>query len=182
MFEHSGKEVRVAIRLNEELADWAGGIVRFAPTPGPPAEDEAVWYRAWLAGAPDRWLIYVVRDFDTAQEYWKSVAEGPVAAADPVRKAEAEENRDRAADWVDRLPKKPKPAAGPAEWFDSGYRMGAATCLQESGRALVQWRRRRVGLSRRSTSRSRWASAGFCCTATTSRSSWIRRWAVGGHS
>ena len=63
--EHSGHEVRAAIRLNEELADWAGGIVRFAPYPGPPAEDEAAWYRDWLAGAPDRWLIYVVRDFDT---------------------------------------------------------------------------------------------------------------------
>ena len=36
MFENSGHEVRTAIRLNEELADWAGGIVRFAPYPGLP--------------------------------------------------------------------------------------------------------------------------------------------------
>ena len=36
MLEDRGHEVRAAIRLNEELADWAGGIVRFAPYPGPP--------------------------------------------------------------------------------------------------------------------------------------------------
>lgn len=37
MLRDSGHEVRTAIRLNDELADWAEGIVRFAPYPGPPA-------------------------------------------------------------------------------------------------------------------------------------------------
>ena len=41
MLRDSGHEVRTAIRLNDELADWADGIVRFAPYPGPPARDEA---------------------------------------------------------------------------------------------------------------------------------------------
>ena len=44
-FAISGHEVRTAIRLNDELADWADGIVRFAPYPGPPDREEAAWYR-----------------------------------------------------------------------------------------------------------------------------------------
>ena len=38
--------------LNKELADWADGIVRFAPYPGPPAEDEAAWYRTGSPRVP----------------------------------------------------------------------------------------------------------------------------------
>jgi hypothetical protein len=120
MLKDGGHEVRAAIRLNEELADWAGGIIRFAPYPGPPADDEAAWFRAWLAAEEGRWLIYVVRDFDAAHEYWKSVAEGVGAGGDPLRKADAEESRDRAADWVYHLPKKAKTAAAPREWFEVG--------------------------------------------------------------
>jgi hypothetical protein len=118
MLKDSGHEVRAAIRLNDELADWAGGIVRFAPYPGPPSKDEAAWYRSWLAANSGRWLIYVVNDFDTTLEYWQSVSDGPVASSDPARKAQADEERAAAADWVDRLPKKAKAAAGSREWFD----------------------------------------------------------------
>ena len=49
MLRDSGHEVRTAIRLNDELADWARAIVRFAPYPGPPSREEAAWYRNWLA-------------------------------------------------------------------------------------------------------------------------------------
>ena len=41
LLKDRGHPVRAAIRLNEELADWAGGIVRFAPYPGPPDTNEA---------------------------------------------------------------------------------------------------------------------------------------------
>ncbi len=41
-----------AVRLTEELAEWAEGIVRFAPHPGPPEAEEARWFRHWLARRP----------------------------------------------------------------------------------------------------------------------------------
>ena len=104
MLRDSGHEVRTAIRLNDELADWADGIVRFAPYPGPPARDEAAWYRDWLAERPDRWLIYVVRDFDTVAEYWTERARtASPTPSEPARQAEADEKRGEAADWVDTL-------------------------------------------------------------------------------
>ncbi len=117
MLRDSGHEVRTAIRLNDELADWAEGIVRIAPYPGPPARDEAVWYRNWLSARRDRWLIYVVRDFDTVAEYWKSVRDDLTDSSGASRRAEAEQKRSEAADWVERLPKKAKPAADLVEWF-----------------------------------------------------------------
>ena len=41
----------------------------------------------WLAMAWDRWLIYVVRDFDTVAEYWESVATGsPTRTSRPARR------------------------------------------------------------------------------------------------
>jgi hypothetical protein len=120
MLRDSGHDVRTAIRLNQELADWAEGIIRFAPYPGPPSRDEAVWYRNWLAGGPDRWLIYVVRDFDTVAEYWKSVRDDLTDSSGASRRSEAEEKRSAAADWVAKLPKKAKPAADPGEWFEAG--------------------------------------------------------------
>ena len=119
MLRDRGHEVRTAIRLNDELADWAEGIVRFAPYPGPPARDEAVWYRNWLAAGPDRWLIYVVRDFDAVAEYWTNVRDDLTDSSESSRRAEAEEKRSAAADWVDRLPRKAKPAADLAEWFEA---------------------------------------------------------------
>jgi hypothetical protein len=117
IFTQRGHEVRPAIRLTEELSEWAEGIVRFATYPGPPEADEAKWYREWLGGGPERWLIYVVRDFDTQAEYWKEVRDGIAETADPGRRTEAEEKRVAGADWVTRLPKKAEKAAGAADWF-----------------------------------------------------------------
>jgi hypothetical protein len=119
MLRDSGREVRTAIRLTDELADWAEGIVRFAPYPGPPSQAEAQWYRNWLIAAPDRWLIYVVRDFDTVAEYWATVRDDLTASSAVDRQAEAEEKRSATADWVDRLPPKAKAAADPREWFEA---------------------------------------------------------------
>ena len=53
------------------------------------------WYRDWLAGDRDRWLIYVVRDFDTVAEYWQSVRDGLSESSEPERKTEADENDNR---------------------------------------------------------------------------------------
>jgi hypothetical protein len=112
-----GHEVRPAIRLTEELAEWAEGIVRFSTYPGPPEAAEAKWYREWLAADPSRWLIYVVRDFDTQAEYWKQVRDGINQTADPDRHAEAEEKRSATVNWVAELPKKPEKIANPDDWF-----------------------------------------------------------------
>jgi hypothetical protein len=117
IFRQRGHEVRPAIRLSEELAEWAQGIVRFATYPGPPEAEEANWYREWLAEDPDRWLIYVVRDFDTQAEYWKEVRDGIAETADPERRALAEEKRAAAADWLSRLPKKAEKTGSATEWF-----------------------------------------------------------------
>jgi hypothetical protein len=117
MLRNRGHTVRAAIRLTDDLGSWAQGIVRFAPYPGPPEADEARWFRRWLAEDPNRWLIYVVRDFDTQAEYWKEVKDGLDERAEPSRRAEAEEKRAAAALWVTRLPAKPQKTGDPKEWF-----------------------------------------------------------------
>ena len=119
MLRDRGHEVRVAIRLSDGLADWANAIVRFAPLPGPPAKDEAAWYRNWLAADGDRRLVYVVRDFDTVEEYWAGVRDELDDPGEAGRRAEAEQARAKAAGWVDKLPAKSSAAAGPREWFEA---------------------------------------------------------------
>jgi hypothetical protein len=118
MLRSERHELRTAIRLSDELAEWADGIVRFAPYPGPPDREEAEWYEHWLADDADRWLIYVVRDFDAVAEYWKTVADRLPAANEPERRAEAEEHRSKGTHWVRRLPNKAKKAADPYAWFE----------------------------------------------------------------
>jgi hypothetical protein len=117
LLRHRGHEVRAAVQLTDELAQWAEGIVRFAPYPGPPESEEAAWYRSWLAEDPERWLIYVVRDFDTLAEYWKDVRDSLSESAAPGRRSEAEEKRSDASDWAGRLPKKPEKTGNPTDWF-----------------------------------------------------------------
>ena len=134
MLRSDGHEVRTAIRLSDDLAEWADGIVRFAPYPGPPDQEEADWYEQWLADDADRWLIYVVRDFDTVAEYWKKVTDGLSALDEPEKKAEAEELLSKGRDWVNRLPKKAEKAADPYQWFEveSGW-YPPRTCHNLSG-------------------------------------------------
>ena len=134
MLRRRGFNVRAAVRLTDELAEWSAGLVRFAPYPGPPEADEAKWYTDWLEEDPDRWLIYVVRDFDTAAEYWKQIRDAISESDDPERRAQAEENRSREAGWVTELPEKPKKTGDAREWF--GVEPGAGppkVCTQLGG-------------------------------------------------
>jgi hypothetical protein len=117
MLRDDGHSVQAAIRLTDELGDWAVGIVRFAPYPGPPSREEADWYRQWLAGDRDRWLIYIVRDFDGMGEYWRDVLAQLPSTADPDQRAEAEEERVKAAMWTSELPPKAKEAGDSKVWF-----------------------------------------------------------------
>ena len=109
MLRERGHEVRPAIRLDRRAGGLGGGDRAFRPYPGPPAADEAAWYRNWLAAGPERWLIYVVRDFDTVAEYWKSVRDELAESSRADRAGRSRETAgSTAADWVARLPKKPK--------------------------------------------------------------------------
>jgi hypothetical protein len=65
-----GHEVRAAVRLTQELRDWADVIVRFAPSAGPVEREEAQWYSEWLNESPRRRLVYVPRDYEATVEYW----------------------------------------------------------------------------------------------------------------
>lgn len=84
LLQNQGHEVRIAWQLTDNLAGWADVIVRFAFVPGPPDEDEADWYQDWLDGRPRRALVYVVRDYDAGEDYWKLVLDqlGDPADAD----------------------------------------------------------------------------------------------------
>jgi hypothetical protein len=118
MLAERGHELRAAIRLGDKLGEWAEGIVRFAHNPGPPDKDEGEWFRAWLAADRDRWLIYVINDFDTSAEYWTQIRDSISQAAEPDHHAQAEENRsDAAGRWVDDPPQKAKDAALFTDWF-----------------------------------------------------------------
>jgi hypothetical protein len=115
-----GHTVRTAWRLTDELAGWADVIVRFAFAPGPPDREEARWYEDWLENRPGRALIYVVRDYDAEADYWNLVVDQLSGSPDEDRRKQAEANRDRACNWVSRLPTREEKPADPELWFAVG--------------------------------------------------------------
>ena len=109
LFREQGHEVRTAVRLTDELDEWADVIVRFAPHPGPPGREEAEWYAHWLDDERGRArLIYVPHDYDAESDYWAAVATGLPKDADPKLRARAETLRDRTKNWADRIPEPTK--------------------------------------------------------------------------
>jgi hypothetical protein len=117
LLESEGHEVRSAIRLTDELAEWADGIVRFAPYPGPPDHEEADWYFKWMCENSGRWLIYVVGDFDAEPDYWRTVlAELPATASADLR-ADIEQAAQRSSGWVARRPSAASRTANEGTWF-----------------------------------------------------------------
>ena len=120
LLRNQGHEVRTAWRLTAELAGWADVIVRFAFAPGPPDREEAHWYDDWLESRPERAVVYVVRDYDAQEEYWNLVLDQLSSSPDEERRKQAESNRDRARNWVARLPAKEEKPAGPESWFAVG--------------------------------------------------------------
>jgi hypothetical protein len=115
-----GHNVRTARRLTAELAGWADVIVRFAFAPGPPDREEARWYDDWLESRPERAVVYVVRDYDAQEEYWKLVLDQLGSSPDEERRKQVESNLDRARSWVARLPDKEEKPADPESWFAVG--------------------------------------------------------------
>jgi hypothetical protein len=120
LVRRQGHDVRTAWRLTEELAGWADVIIRFSFHPGPPDGEEAEWYGNWLESRPERTLVYVVRDYDAEEEYWRLVLEQPGRSPDEERRKQAESNRERASHWVARLPEKAEKPADRESWFDMG--------------------------------------------------------------
>lgn len=118
MLRAQGCEVRTALRRTEELGEWADVIVRFAPYPGPPARDEARWYGDWLDENPDRALVYVVRDYDAAKDYWSKVLEDLPKTAKEEDRKRIERSRERSQKrWLDLPPRRPKEVANATDWF-----------------------------------------------------------------
>jgi hypothetical protein len=112
-----GHTVRTAVRLSDELADWADVIVRFAPYPGPPEQKEAEWYLNWLNQIGGRRMIYVVRDYSALADYWQATRDQrPKAGADDLR-SRAETLRDQAVKQDEREAVWAKTIARPEDWF-----------------------------------------------------------------
>ena len=115
-----GHEVRAAVRLTDELRDWADVIVRFGAMPGPPPVDEANWYNNWLSSNFDNHLIYIPRDYDATHDYWSLAAEQLTTEASTRLRERIEQARD-----ATQIKSPPGPSglnppkhASPQEWFE----------------------------------------------------------------
>ncbi len=117
LFREQGHTVRTAVRLTDELKEWAEVIVRFAPDPGPPKQDEAAWYSSWLDEGSERRLIYVPRDYDAEVEYWSEVLKLLPKNAPQSQRDRAEKLKKEARRPDPILPRKTEPVARPEEWF-----------------------------------------------------------------
>jgi len=117
LFRGRGHAVRTAVRLSDELADWADVIVRFAPDAGPPEQKEAEWYLRWLNQIGDRRMIYVVRDYSALADYWRETLDHlPKAGADDLR-SRAATLRDEAIKQDEHEAVWAKKVARPEDWF-----------------------------------------------------------------
>ena len=117
LIRQRGHTVRAAVRYNEVLANWADVLVRFAPYPGPPSEEEAEWLTGWLGSGPDRKLVYVVRDYDTGPEFWtRMLAALPPSGMDTER-SRIKTQQAQSRGWVTSLPQRAKQPAERDYWF-----------------------------------------------------------------
>lgn len=127
-----GHEVRVAVRLTDELSEWAEVIVRFAPRPGPPEKDEAAWYDQWLAESYDVRLIYIPADYNALKEYWTTALEQLPASA-------TERERERIAEAMDAPNEEPwrtsaTSTPAPADrWFAVRSEKPSSVCKKLEG-------------------------------------------------
>lgn len=112
-----GHPVRAAVRCNEVLAAWADVLVRIAPTPGPPGQEEGEWLATWLHDAPGRKLVYVVRDYDGEPEFWSQMlAALPRSGRDEERRR-IEARKVASQSWASRLPERAQHPATIGDWF-----------------------------------------------------------------
>jgi hypothetical protein len=112
-----GHSVRVSVRLNDRVGDWASTIVRFSPYPGPPEKSEADWYQQWAARNPNRRVLYVPRDFDSEPEFWSTILASHSKKLTDRYIADATTQRNNALKWSDELPNSARNPAPPADWY-----------------------------------------------------------------
>ncbi|SIO08968.1 hypothetical protein SAMN05444166_2390 [Singulisphaera sp. GP187] len=117
LFKNQGHTVRTAVRLSDELADWADVIVRIAPYSGPPEKEEGDWYFHWLSQIGERQMIYVARDYDALADYWQETIDQLPKGGDQALRARAETLRNEAAKQDVGEGARPKEIARPEEWF-----------------------------------------------------------------
>ena len=131
LFRAEGDQVRPAVRLTDELREWADVIVRFAPAPGPPPREEAEWYNRWLNEFPERRLVYVTRDYEATEEYWARALDQLPANATARTRERIEEARKEAEDWPDHLPPATKKVAD--DWFTVKAGRSPTICSKLAG-------------------------------------------------
>lgn len=128
-----GHEVRVARRLTDDLADWADGIVRFLPDPGPPRVDEADWYYSWQIMANDRRLVLVCRDGDAELEYWEATLSSLPEDAPEEQRSRIQVNQSMAPGWGSVLPYQGEDSVDPDIWFAMEKDPGVTVTCAELG-------------------------------------------------
>ena len=132
LFRQQGQNVRAAVRLTDQLEEWADVIVRFAPYPGPPEREEADWYARWLDGRVGRRLVYVVRDYDAQPDFWTDVLAHLPPETTPRERERVERRQQESKHWSDHLPSRPKEVGDAAEWF----RVNRASAPPTASKAL----------------------------------------------
>jgi hypothetical protein len=149
LFRAEGDQVRPAVRLTDELREWADVIVRFAPAPGPPPREEAEWYNRWLNEFPERRLVYVTRDYDATEEYWARALDQLPADATARTRERIEEARKEAEDSIDHPPPMPKKAAD--DWFTVKTSGSPTVCSKLAGPWARGMNLKKAALTRRQT-------------------------------
>lgn len=112
MFEAAGHQVSTTGRLSPRVFEKADCIVWAPDDFQPPTVEVRQWFEQWWAGAPDRTLIYIGRDYDAAPDYWRTVVNS-AAVQD-----QAEMKRRQAAAQNDFLTSRARmPASDDCGWF-----------------------------------------------------------------
>ena len=117
MFRERGHQVRAAVRLTQELHDWADVIVRFSTHPGPPPKDEAEWYGKWLDANPGHRLAYIPYDYNAGPDYWTRAREQLPSTASERLRERVDEALEKSEKWPVHLLPPFKEKAGAREWF-----------------------------------------------------------------
>lgn len=112
-----GRAVRISVRLNDRVGNWADTIIRFSPYPGPPEKSEADWYQSWASRKSNRRVLYVPRDFDAEPDFWTTLINSPPKPLDARYIADASARRNDARKWSDELPPPARNPALPSEWY-----------------------------------------------------------------
>ncbi|MBS0209626.1 MAG: hypothetical protein JSS27_11805 [Planctomycetes bacterium] len=127
-----GSKVRSTSYLAPKIAEHTDVFVWFVRDFEPPSEEARDWFEEWLKAERNRMLIVVLRDFDAAPLYWKSIRKSAPKEYQPaIEEHEAEalarfallRNKDKEidADWFKWL-------AGAAHRPWNGTKAGDAWC------------------------------------------------------